>query len=151
MVPQLGMRPTPAHEMNPALDHSVVVQILIETTTGVENSDQIAALDGVDMIAIGTNDLTAELGVPGRYDDHVSAARSRTVAGACACHDKLLVVAGINDQAAYDELVPLGLCPLIMTGTDSALCTKARKGERGTCHRGVLVDLAGRDEERHEA
>ena len=30
-VPQLGMRPTPARELNPVLDDATVVQILIET------------------------------------------------------------------------------------------------------------------------
>ena len=121
MVPQLGMRPTPAREMNPALDRNIVVQILIETTTGVENSDEIAALDGVDMIAIGASDLTAELGVPGQYDDLRVRHAVETVANACARHDKLLVIGGISDQAVYDDLVPLGVCPLVITGTDSAL------------------------------
>ncbi len=107
--------------MNPALDQTAVVQILIETTTGIENSDEIAALDGVDMLAIGANDLTAELGVPGRYDDPRVRDAVETVATACARHDKLLVVAGINDQAVYDGLTPLGICPLVIPGTDSAL------------------------------
>jgi 2-keto-3-deoxy-L-rhamnonate aldolase RhmA len=30
--------------------------------------DEIAALDGIDSLIIGTNDLTAELGVPGVYE-----------------------------------------------------------------------------------
>jgi 2-keto-3-deoxy-L-rhamnonate aldolase RhmA len=150
MVPQLGMRPTPASELNPTLDHNVVVQILIETTTGIENSDEIAALDGVDMIAIGANDLTAELGVPGRYDDPGVRDAVETVASACARHNKLLVVAGINDQVVYDDLVPLGLCPLVMTGTDSALLYH---GAQASAQRAAaaFIDSAARDEERHEA
>src|SRR4030081_3551029 len=68
-VPQLGMRPTPAAYLNPALDESVVVQVLLETPKGIANADAIAALDGGDMLAIGANDLTTELGVPGRYVD----------------------------------------------------------------------------------
>ena len=146
MVPQLGMRPTPAREMNPALDHNVVVQILIETTTGVENSDEIAALDGVDMIAIGANDLTAELGVPGRYDDPRVRDWVETVARACARHNKLLVVAGINDQAVYDDLAPLGLCPLVITGTDSALLYQGAQAsvQRATA---AFAGLAARDED----
>jgi hypothetical protein len=45
------------------------VQILLETPTGIANADAIAELDGVDMLAIGANDFTAELGVPGQYED----------------------------------------------------------------------------------
>jgi 2-keto-3-deoxy-L-rhamnonate aldolase RhmA len=44
-----------------------IVQNLIETSAGV--ADAYAQLDGVDMPVAGANDLTAELSVPGRYDD----------------------------------------------------------------------------------
>jgi 2-keto-3-deoxy-L-rhamnonate aldolase RhmA len=136
MVPQLGMRPTPAGELNPALDDAAVVQILLETPTGIANADAIAALDGVDMLAIGANDFTAELGVPGRYDDPRVRDAVAGVAEACRRHGKLLMVGGIGDQAAYDALVPLGVCPLVLTGTDSALLYQAAKGnaERAAAH-----------------
>jgi 2-keto-3-deoxy-L-rhamnonate aldolase RhmA len=121
MVPQLGMRPTAAETLNPALDDATIVQILIETPAGVANADAIAALDGVDMLAIGTNDLTAELGVPGRYDDPRVRDAVATAAGACQRHGKLLMVGGLADLAVLDELMPLGVCPLLLTGTDTDL------------------------------
>jgi 2-keto-3-deoxy-L-rhamnonate aldolase RhmA len=120
-VPQLGMRPTPARELNPALDDDVVVQILIETPTGVANAEAIAAVDGVDLIAFGANDFTAEIGVPGRYDDPRLAEAVATLASACQRHGKLLQVGGIADEKTFKKLLPLGVCPLVMTGTDAAL------------------------------
>ena len=63
------MRPTPAATLNRALDDATLVQILIETPAGVANADEVAAVDGVDMLAFGANDFTAELGVPGQYAD----------------------------------------------------------------------------------
>jgi 2-keto-3-deoxy-L-rhamnonate aldolase RhmA len=77
MVPQLGMRPTPARELNPALDDAAIVQILVETPAGIANAAEIAAVDGVDMIAIGANDFTADIGAPRRYDDPGWPRRSR--------------------------------------------------------------------------
>jgi 2-keto-3-deoxy-L-rhamnonate aldolase RhmA len=127
MVPQLGMRPTPARELNPALDDAAVVQILLETPAGIANADAIAELDGVDMLAIGANDFTAELGVPGRYDDPRLRDAVATAAEACQRHGKLLMLGGIGDQAIYDALVPLGICPLVMTGTDTALLHQAAR------------------------
>jgi 2-keto-3-deoxy-L-rhamnonate aldolase RhmA len=121
MVPQLGMRPTPAETLNPALDEATIVQILIETPAGVANADAIAQLDGVDMLAIGANDLTAELGVPGRYDDPRVREAVATVAAACQRHGKLLMVGGIGDLVILDELVPLGVCPLYLAGMDTDL------------------------------
>jgi 2-keto-3-deoxy-L-rhamnonate aldolase RhmA len=125
MVPQLGMRPTQARVLNPALDDAAVVQILLETPTGIENADAIAAVDGVDMIAIGANDFTAELGVPGHYDDPRLADAVATVAKACRHHDKLLMLGGVGDEDVYRSLVPLGVSALVLTGTDSALCYRA--------------------------
>jgi 2-dehydro-3-deoxyglucarate aldolase/4-hydroxy-2-oxoheptanedioate aldolase len=41
---------------------------LIETTAGVENVEEIAALDGVDVLWVGHMDLTADMGIPGQFD-----------------------------------------------------------------------------------
>jgi 2-keto-3-deoxy-L-rhamnonate aldolase RhmA len=121
MVPQLGMRPTPAETLNPVLDEATIAAILIETPAGVANADAIARLDGVDMLAIGANDFTAELGVPGSYDDPRVREAVAAVAGACQRHGKLLMVGGITDLAILGELVPLGVCPLYLAGTDTDL------------------------------
>ena len=44
MVPQLGFVPTPASVLNPVLDRSAIVQVLIETPLGVSNAQAIAVL-----------------------------------------------------------------------------------------------------------
>jgi len=120
-VPQLGMRPTPAASSNPALDAQTIVQILLETPEGIANADAIARIDGVDMLAIGANDLTAELGAPGAYDH--PAVRDAVAAAAAACrrHGKLLMLGGIADPAVLASLSALGACPLLLTGMDTEL------------------------------
>jgi 2-keto-3-deoxy-L-rhamnonate aldolase RhmA len=117
-VPQVGMRPTPARELNPLLDDATIVQILVETPAGVDNADAIAQIDGVDMIAVGANDLTAELGVPGDHHDRRLRAAIAAVATACRRHDKLLMVGGIPD---FSLVAGLGVCPLYLTGMDTDL------------------------------
>jgi 2-keto-3-deoxy-L-rhamnonate aldolase RhmA len=102
-----------------ALDDATVVQILIETPAGVANADEIAAVDGVDMLAFGANDFTAELGVPGHYGDQRVTEAIAALAEACKRHDKPLMVGGIPDPARLDSLAPLGICPLRLTGTDT--------------------------------
>jgi 2-keto-3-deoxy-L-rhamnonate aldolase RhmA len=130
-VPQFSMRPTPAATMNPALDRATIVQILIETPAGVASADAIAQLDGVDMLAIGANDLTAELGVPGRYDDPRLREAVATAARACQRHGKLLMVGGIADLAILDDLALLGVCPLHLAGTDTELLFTAAEARAG--------------------
>jgi 2-keto-3-deoxy-L-rhamnonate aldolase RhmA len=102
-----------------ALDDSTVVQILIETPAGVTNADEIAAVDGVDMLAFGANDFTAELGVPGQYGDPRVTEAIAALGTACARHDKPLMVGGIPDPALLRDLDFLGVCSLRLTGTDT--------------------------------
>jgi 2-keto-3-deoxy-L-rhamnonate aldolase RhmA len=120
-VPQLGMRPTRARELNPVLDGATIVQILLETPAGIANADAIAALDGVDMLAIGVNDLTAELGVPGEHADPRVRDAIGTAAEACRRHGKLLMVGGVADLHSAAAFAALGVCPLQLTGMDTDL------------------------------
>jgi 2-keto-3-deoxy-L-rhamnonate aldolase RhmA len=41
---------------------------LIETAEGVANVDDIAAVEGVDVLWVGHADLTASMGIPGQFD-----------------------------------------------------------------------------------
>lgn len=128
MVPQLGFKPTPAQVLNPALDQAVIVKVLIETPLGVAQADAIAAVDGVDMLAIGANDLTAELGAPG---DVRSAAFREAVAAVvevCRRHDKLCVIGGVSDLSVIAELLSLGVAPFIISGSDVELLFSAARG-----------------------
>ena len=118
-VPLAGMRPTPAATLNQALDDATIVQILIETPAGVASADEIAAVDGVDMLAFGANDFTAELGAPGQYSDPRMTEAIGALAAACKRHDKPLMVGGIQDPVLLRDLDSVGVCPLRLTGTDT--------------------------------
>ena len=118
-VPQLGLRPTPAVTLNPVLDEATVAAILIETPAGVARAGEIAAVAGVDMLAFGANDFTAELGVPGQYTEPRVTAAIAALAAAAKQHGKLLMVGGVADPALLRDLDALGVCPLRLTGTDT--------------------------------
>jgi len=126
-VPQAAMRPQPAVELRELLDRLTIVQMLIETPLGVANAEAIAALDGVDSLCIGANDLTAELGVPGDYGHPAFWQAVETVASACRRHDIPLQVGGVGD-AQLRSLLPLGVCRLVLTGTDIDLLYAAAEG-----------------------
>jgi 2-keto-3-deoxy-L-rhamnonate aldolase RhmA len=118
-VPQFGLRPTPSATLNPALDDATVVQILIESPAGVARAGEIAAVPGVDLLAFGANDFTAELGVPGQYTDPRVTDAIAALAAAANRHGKLLMVGGVADPALLRDFDALGVCPLRLTGTDT--------------------------------
>lgn len=127
MVPQLGFAPTPAGILNPLLDRSALVQVLIETPLGVENANAIAQADGVDMLAIGANDLSAELGIAGDFGSPRLRECVAKVAAACAENGKLCVLGGISDLGLVREYLLMGIAPLIISGSDIEMLASAAK------------------------
>ena len=51
-------------------------------------ADAIAAVPGIDVLLIGTNDLCAEMGIPGQFDDPRVDDAYRKVIAACRKHGK---------------------------------------------------------------
>ncbi len=64
------------------------VAIQIETAQAVQTCDEIAAIDGVDLLFIGPSDLSQELGVPGQFLHPRCLEAIDKVAAACRRHGK---------------------------------------------------------------
>jgi 2-keto-3-deoxy-L-rhamnonate aldolase RhmA len=60
----------------------------IETAAGVENAFEIAAVEGVDCLWVGHFDLSAALGIPGRFEHPRFLEAIERVARACREHGK---------------------------------------------------------------
>ncbi len=69
-----GVRPLKDFVSYVAGADSIAVIVMIETDDGVEAADEIAAVDGIDMVFIGTGDLSLSLGTfPTHRHDHTVA------------------------------------------------------------------------------
>src|SRR5215831_3099273 len=87
-LPHLQYRSFPAAEANAAMNDATMVIVQFETADALERADEIASVDGVDMVLIGTNDLLADMGIPGQYEhERVRDAYARTLV-ACRKHGK---------------------------------------------------------------
>lgn len=96
--PHLQYRAAPAVEAMQAINDATLVVVMIESTTGVSNADKIAAVEGIDMLLVGTNDLCNSLGVPGQFDHDDVRHAYTVVADACRQHGKILGVGGLNSR-----------------------------------------------------
>jgi 2-keto-3-deoxy-L-rhamnonate aldolase RhmA len=84
--PHFDYRAVPLAQSVPALNDAALVVCMIETLEGLANVEKIAAVDGVDVIHIGSNDLLVNMGKAGKFDDpDIIAAQDRTIAAAQAC------------------------------------------------------------------
>jgi 2-keto-3-deoxy-L-rhamnonate aldolase RhmA len=81
--PHFGYRPLPVAESVRQLNETCLLVCMIESIAGLENCEQIAAVDGVDVLHVGCNDLLVNMGKPGMFDDpDILAAQDRVIASA---------------------------------------------------------------------
>lgn len=80
-----GYRSVPLTAAVPMFNDATLVVVMIESPEGLANVEEIAAVDGVDVVLIGTNDMLFAMGKPGQFDDEeIVAAIDRTIAAADA-------------------------------------------------------------------
>jgi 4-hydroxy-2-oxoheptanedioate aldolase len=127
-LPHLHFRAFPPAEANAALNEATMVIVQFESAATLEKTEEIVAVEGVDMVLVGLNDLLADWGIPGEYDHpKVRAAYAATIA-ACRKHGKHCGVGGLAsrpDLAA--EFVRMG-ARYVSTGTDLAFLLAACTG-----------------------
>jgi len=128
-TPALGYKTLPLGEINKTLNNETLVIVMIETPQGVERADEIAAVDGIDMLLIGSNDLCTELGIPGELRHPKLRAAYESVATACKARGKSLGVGGIRgDVELQTQLVGLG-ARFIIAGNDVAYLAGAARAD----------------------
>ena len=130
-LPHLHYRSFPAAEADAALNAATLLVVQFESDEAIAKADEIVAVDGVDMVLIGTNDLLADWGLAGQYEHpRVREAYAATIA-ACRRHGKHVGVGGLASRpelaAAY---VRMG-ARYVSAGTDLgfllAACTAKAK------------------------
>jgi 2-keto-3-deoxy-L-rhamnonate aldolase RhmA len=119
LLPQASYRRMAAAELMHCADLATTVHILIESAEGVRNADAIAAIDGVDILHVGLNDLSVDLGHVDhlRHPDVLDA--SKRVIAAARGRGKLAVVGGSSDPALFVELLGAGAAPLVFAAIDT--------------------------------
>jgi 2-keto-3-deoxy-L-rhamnonate aldolase RhmA len=133
-LPHLQFRALPAAQASAALDAATMVVVQFESAAALARSEEIVAVEGVDMVLIGVNDLLADWGMPGQYDDpRVREAYAKTIA-ACRRRGKHCGVGGLASRPdLVAEFVRMG-ARYVSTGTDLGFllgaCTARAKAVR---------------------
>ena len=65
VLPQLDFKQKPIAKVAKLINDNMLIVIMLESPEAISNVDNIAAVEGVDVILIGTNDLCMEMGIPG--------------------------------------------------------------------------------------
>ncbi|MEO1794606.1 MAG: aldolase/citrate lyase family protein, partial [Pseudomonadota bacterium] len=119
VLPQLDFAKYPLGEMSEVLNDGLLTVMMIESPEGVRNADAIAAVPGVDVLLVGTNDLCFEMGCPGAFDSDQVRDAYQTVIDACRAHGKAAGMGGVYDPALAKRYIAQGM-RFILSGSDLA-------------------------------
>jgi 2-keto-3-deoxy-L-rhamnonate aldolase RhmA len=124
-LPQVGYRKLPPAELMAAADRATTVHILLESAKGIGNADAIAAIDGVDILHVGMNDLSVDLGHVGNLSHPNMVDACKHVIAAAHRHGKLAASGGASDPALCMQILDAGAVPIIFAAIDTDLLAAA--------------------------
>jgi 2-keto-3-deoxy-L-rhamnonate aldolase RhmA len=115
-------RPMSMAETVPTIDANTLVVCMIETPEGLENVDAIAAVEGVDVVHVGSNDLLTAMGKPGAFGSPEHIAALDRVTTAAKKHGKVAGVGGDRNVARQMDFIRKG-ARFLTTNSDIAFLT----------------------------
>lgn len=115
--PQFDCRPVPHTQAVQALNDSTLVVCMIETVEGLDSVEAIARVGGVDVLHVGSNDLLANMGKPGRFDDPAIIEAQDRVIRAAKANSKFAGCGGNRDVERQVAAIRRG-AQFVTTQTD---------------------------------
>jgi 4-hydroxy-2-oxoheptanedioate aldolase len=107
--PHYGLRSASSHEAAVALNAANLTVVMVETPTAIENAAEIAAVPGIDVLLMGTNDLCAEMGIHGDFTHDRVVEAYRTIIAACRQHGKFAGMGGIYSEDIMPRYIEMGV------------------------------------------
>jgi len=128
--PHYGLRSASTGEAAAALNAANLTIVMIETPTAVANAPEIAAVPGIDVLLMGTNDLCAELGIHGDFANDRVVEAYRAVIAACRDHGKYAGMGGVYSEALMPRYIEMGT-RFILSGQDAQFMMAAATQRTG--------------------
>jgi 2-keto-3-deoxy-L-rhamnonate aldolase RhmA len=131
--PQFAFKTLPVGDATRLANEETLVIIMLETPAAIGLADSIAALPGVDVVMIGTNDLCCEMGIPGQYGDARVEEAYGTVIAACRKHGKSPGMGGVVDHALMEKYIGMGM-RFILSGNDTGFLMAGARARADFLH-----------------
>ncbi len=117
VLPQLNFKQQPIADVASTINKNMLIVIMLESPEAIDNVDSIAAVDGVDVILIGTNDLCMEMSIPGDYSNPKVKDAYIKVIEACKKYGKTPGMGGVYNEELMSEYIKMGM-RFILSGSD---------------------------------
>ena len=117
VLPQLDFKQNAIAEVASIINENMLIVIMLESPEAIENVETIAAIDGVDVVLIGTNDLCMEMGIPGDYFNPKVKNAYIKVIESCKKYGKTPGMGGVYNEELMSEYIKMGM-KFILSGSD---------------------------------
>lgn len=134
---QLEYEAMPMRDVVRIVNDETLVVVMLESPQAIDNADEIAAVPGIDVLLIGTNDLCAEMGIPGQFGDERVARAYDRVISACRNNGKFAGLGGIYDQELSPKFIRQGV-RFVLSGNDLAFLMAGARA-RSAFLRGITL------------
>lgn len=106
----LGYAARSQSEVNAFLNEQTLLIAMLETPEAIANADAIAAVEGIDIIHIGSTDLSTDMGIPGQYKHVRMREAYEATAKAARAHGKWMGVGDVREDLEFQTwLLQLGM------------------------------------------
>ncbi|KAJ0274558.1 hypothetical protein COL940_009244 [Colletotrichum noveboracense] len=130
-LPHYQFRTIPAKVSNPVTNDATLVIPMIETLEALELVDEIAGVEGVDSLLIGTNDLTAEMDSQRPISEQLRLATSTENGGVGGLHSRMDLVEKFCQMGARWVMAATD-GPLLIAGATKRAAEMASLSVRAT-------------------
>src|SRR5580692_6725726 len=120
LYPALDFKTAPLAETLRVLNASTLLVCMIETVEGLSNVEEIAKVDGIDVLHVGCNDLLSDMGKPGAFGDPIMIAAVEKVMAAAKANGKFSGLGGDRDIERQTRFIRGGV-QFVTTQSDIAL------------------------------
>jgi 4-hydroxy-2-oxoheptanedioate aldolase len=123
-MPHYDYLPTRAAQVAEEVNAVTLIAAMIESPEGVRNAEAIVAIDGIDVLFIGANDLAEGMGLSGQLDHPDVGAAVEEIARAAAAQGKYAGIGGIGNEDLMRRYIGLGM-RFILGGNDFSFMMSA--------------------------
>jgi len=127
--PHFGFASVGAKDVVTALNDATLVVAMLETPRAIENAEQIAAVPGIDVLLLGTNDLCLELGIPGQLEHERVVNAIDTVVRVCQKHGKWPGLGGVYGKDVAKRYISRGM-RFVLAGNDLGMLLAAAQDQQ---------------------
>ena len=139
ILPHFDFKSVNVADLIETINRATLLVVMIESEEALAEIDDIAAVDGVDVLMLGIGDLSNELGLPGQAGHPRVAEAVRKVAAASAAHGKWFGFGGVGDLKVASEFIAEG-ARFILVGADGPMLIEASSRRAGLL-RAALTDV----------